>query len=198
MAFDIITNAHPELLDALQYAVGAVSDAGPGCRSPVRICAEALFSWNTTLNVHGRPSRGTTSRHSYEPTSRGEEAPNGCGFAHSSRDETHAFTGTEASESNVLCQSFAPSIVRQESTRSSMAMAVPPPGAVLPTFPSEPEEEQLLRQRAMQARGRRAVVFSEPVRLDSEWKPTVIEKTPMQRDEILGVIKRNILFCGES
>ena len=57
-------------------------------------------------------------------------------------------------------------------------------------------EEHSRRQRAHAGRGRRQVVFSEPVRLDAEWHPVLVPKSQQQREEIAGVMRQNILFAG--
>ena len=55
---------------------------------------------------------------------------------------------------------------------------------------------ELGRQRAVLKRGRRQVVFSEPVSLDVAWTPVVVDKSPAQRRELGGVLRQNLLFAG--
>lgn len=46
------------------------------------------------------------------------------------------------------------------------------------------------------ARNRRDVVFSQPVAVQDDWEPTIIPKSEDQRQRILNVIQRNILFAS--
>lgn len=62
------------------------------------------------------------------------------------------------------------------------------------------EEDAAEQARMLAARGRgknrRQVVFSEPVKLDKEFKPVVIPKTDEEKAEISAVMAANILFKG--
>jgi cAMP-dependent protein kinase regulator len=61
----------------------------------------------------------------------------------------------------------------------------------------EDDDEVAARMRARASgRGRRGVVFSEPVKLDASFAPVVVEKTSEERDEIEGVMGRNMLLGG--
>ena len=47
------------------------------------------------------------------------------------------------------------------------------------------EHERLMaKMRNRRGSGRRHVVFSEPVRLDENWEPTVVPKEPHEKSEI--------------
>lgn len=65
--------------------------------------------------------------------------------------------------------------------------------------PTEVDDEAAAAMRARaQGRGRRAVVFSAPVKVDEndDWTPRSIEKTDAERAQIDGVLRANILFGG--
>jgi hypothetical protein len=63
---------------------------------------------------------------------------------------------------------------------------------------TEDDAAEAAKLAAARSRGknRRMVVFSEPVRLDKEFKPTIIPKSDEQKAEIEAVLASNILFKG--
>lgn len=58
------------------------------------------------------------------------------------------------------------------------------------------EDEEVERRARQRGKGRRAVVFAEPVALSSDWTPVVVPKSPEQQEEIDAVLRSNLLFAG--
>ena len=78
-----------------------------------------------------------------------------------------------------------------------------PEPAPLPTSGSgdtadstEADDEQAKLRTMARGRGRRQVVFSEPVKLDGAWTPVVVPKSEEERAEIAAVLQKNILFAA--
>lgn len=61
---------------------------------------------------------------------------------------------------------------------------------------TEADDEQAKLRTMARGRGRRQVVFSEPVKLDGAWTPVVVPKSEEERAEIAAVLQKNILFAA--
>jgi hypothetical protein len=87
---------------------------------------------------------------------------------------------------------------RDSESSSSGAGHLPAAAAAASSSGAEVDDDELTRrmQAARAGRGRRGVVFSEPVKLDASWRPTVVEKTEEERAGIEAVIVRNALLGG--
>mmetsp|Transcript_17686 Transcript_17686/g.62267 ORF Transcript_17686/g.62267 Transcript_17686/m.62267 type:complete len:387 (-) Transcript_17686:165-1325(-) len=57
-----------------------------------------------------------------------------------------------------------------------------------------PEDEAMFEKMRGRTRGRRSVVFAEPVQLDESWVPTVVPKSDDEKDRIREIMSKNILF----
>lgn len=80
------------------------------------------------------------------------------------------------------------------SSRSEDASGASAEAPVVDT--GDADDEQMKLRTMARGRGRRQVVFSEPVKLDGTWTPVVIPKSEEDRDEIAAVLQRNILFAA--
>jgi hypothetical protein len=135
--------AHPELQEALTYALRHVASLGPArCDDPVQTVADKLleFQARQTAAVHGGSAAAVAAARRSDSAEIAEAA--------------------EAPAAAVATVSLAPE------PEASSAATCCDDAAVAPLAAEDAEEAALTasRQRAMAARGRRSVVFAEPVR----------------------------------
>lgn len=131
---DELAKAHPEVQDAIAFALREVSIHRPP--DPVSFVATKLVEWNSSK---GKPTASE-------------------------------FRGKEAEK-----DSEDDSDDEEDNTQTA-------------------EEEAHFESMRRKTRGRRSVVFAEPVKLDESWTPTVVPKTDEQKAGIREIMKKNILF----
>ena len=193
---------HPELQEALAFALRHVASLGPQCASPVRVCAEKLFEFNDRRELSlGRPvkQRAEERRHSESLVSTTTPISTSAG-----RRQLRTQSGGR-STSPIAEDDFANSAMQRSASPRAVAAAAADGDdsaedmrrASLGSEDADADERARSYLAATASRGgRKQVVFAEPVRLDQNWVPVIVPKSDDHKAEITSVLRANILFAG--
>lgn len=168
--FALYVAGYPGLREAVTYALKAVGEAHPRPADPVSALAGKLLQFQ-------------------------QEHPDL--FAEDRREQERQ----EKKKQQQQARAASPGSSKKQQMSSAGNKSLPSsprPGAGGAGGDAEDDAAEAAKLAAARSRGknRRMVVFSEPVRLDKEFKPTIIPKTDGEKREIEAVLMANILFKG--